>query len=191
MEKRAHADRCHELPQELPDDMDLMIEVGRNTRLVRGPQSTDNIQAKDKEQAVLHLYRIYQLEEVIHENLRPEKSQEVQMVGGKRKSYSQDFDNCEALGDEKAAAKKPRRKNARKEVIEAVGRGVVGVEEAEVEKGSQARKEGITPITGRGGGAEGLRRKNPEATGERAGDGAEPQEVKRRRKRRIKMSTQA
>jgi UV DNA damage endonuclease len=29
MEKRAHADRCYELPQELPDDMDLMIEVSR------------------------------------------------------------------------------------------------------------------------------------------------------------------
>jgi UV DNA damage endonuclease len=27
MQKRAHADRCYELPQELPDDMDLMIEV--------------------------------------------------------------------------------------------------------------------------------------------------------------------
>ena len=29
MEKRAHADRCYELPHELPDDMDLMIEVCR------------------------------------------------------------------------------------------------------------------------------------------------------------------
>ncbi|THH32849.1 hypothetical protein EUX98_g1369 [Antrodiella citrinella] len=55
MEKRAHADRCYELPAELPDDMDLMIE------------------AKDKEQAVLLLYRIYNLHPVIHENLRPEK----------------------------------------------------------------------------------------------------------------------
>lgn len=27
MEKRAHADRCHELPVDLPEDMDLMIEV--------------------------------------------------------------------------------------------------------------------------------------------------------------------
>lgn len=27
MEKRKHADRCYELPPELPDDMDLMIEV--------------------------------------------------------------------------------------------------------------------------------------------------------------------
>ena len=27
MERRAHADRCYELPKELPDDMDLMIEV--------------------------------------------------------------------------------------------------------------------------------------------------------------------
>lgn len=31
MEKRAHADRCYELPHELPDDMDLMIEVGRRS----------------------------------------------------------------------------------------------------------------------------------------------------------------
>ncbi|PIL28869.1 hypothetical protein GSI_08915 [Ganoderma sinense ZZ0214-1] len=55
MEKRKHADRCKALPPDLPDDMDLMIE------------------AKDKEQAVLHLYRIYDLHPVIHENLRPEK----------------------------------------------------------------------------------------------------------------------
>ncbi|KAI0819907.1 UV-endonuclease UvdE-domain-containing protein [Trametes gibbosa] len=55
MEKRKHADRCYELPPELPDDMDLMIE------------------AKDKEQAVFHLYRVYNLHPVKHENLRPEK----------------------------------------------------------------------------------------------------------------------
>ena len=30
-------------------------------------------QAKDKEQAVFHLYRMYGLHPVIHENLRPEK----------------------------------------------------------------------------------------------------------------------
>ncbi|EIN11289.1 UV-endonuclease UvdE [Punctularia strigosozonata HHB-11173 SS5] len=48
MQKRAHADRCQALPPDLPDDVDLMIE------------------AKDKEQAVLHLYRIYGLEPVIH-----------------------------------------------------------------------------------------------------------------------------
>ncbi|OSX56809.1 hypothetical protein POSPLADRAFT_1050471 [Postia placenta MAD-698-R-SB12] len=55
MEKRAHADRCQELPEVLVGgDVDLMIE------------------AKDKEQAVFHLYRIYGLEPVIHANLRPE-----------------------------------------------------------------------------------------------------------------------
>jgi UV DNA damage endonuclease len=48
MERRAHADRCQSLPEDLPDDVDLMIE------------------AKDKEQAVLHLYRIYDLQPVIH-----------------------------------------------------------------------------------------------------------------------------
>ncbi|OWZ61878.1 UV damage endonuclease UvdE [Cryptococcus neoformans] len=53
MERRAHADRCQTLPAELPDDVDLMIE------------------AKDKEQAVFELYRIYGLEDVIHDNLRP------------------------------------------------------------------------------------------------------------------------
>ncbi|KAG1751395.1 UV-endonuclease UvdE-domain-containing protein [Suillus paluster] len=53
MERRAHADRCQRLPEDLPDDMDLMIE------------------AKDKEQAVLHLYRIYNLQPVIHASLRP------------------------------------------------------------------------------------------------------------------------
>ncbi|KAJ3964833.1 UV-endonuclease UvdE-domain-containing protein [Lentinula raphanica] len=51
MGRRAHADRCERLPDELEQegvaiDVDLMIE------------------AKDKEQAVLQLYRIYGLEEV-------------------------------------------------------------------------------------------------------------------------------
>lgn len=53
MEKRAHADRCKALPPDIPDDVDLMIE------------------AKDKEQAVFELYRIYDLHPVIHDNLRP------------------------------------------------------------------------------------------------------------------------
>lgn len=51
---------------------------------------------------------------MIHENLRPEKSQEVQRVGGKRKSYNLASDNGEALD------KKPRRKKAKKGVTEAV-----------------------------------------------------------------------
>ena len=44
MERRAHSDRCKTLPPDLPDDMDLMLE------------------AKDKEQAVLEMYRIYDLQ---------------------------------------------------------------------------------------------------------------------------------
>jgi UV DNA damage endonuclease len=74
MEKRAHARRCTILPMELeaegagwwwraPGDrewMDLMIE------------------AKDKEQAVLQLYRIYDLAPVIWENLRPEHTDTVE-----------------------------------------------------------------------------------------------------------------
>lgn len=53
MEQRAHSDRCYSLPEGLPEDMDLMIE------------------AKDKEQAVLQLYRMYNLHPVNHEYLRP------------------------------------------------------------------------------------------------------------------------
>ncbi|TFK26515.1 UV-endonuclease UvdE [Coprinopsis marcescibilis] len=53
MERRAHSDRCETLPVDLPDDMDLMIE------------------AKDKEQAVFHLFRMYDLQPVNHASLRP------------------------------------------------------------------------------------------------------------------------
>lgn len=52
MERRAHSDRVQRLPVELED------EVFRNVDLM--------IEAKDKEQAVLHLYRIYGLEDVIY-----------------------------------------------------------------------------------------------------------------------------
>lgn len=48
MERRAHSDRCKTLPADLPDDMDLMLE------------------AKDKEQAVFEMYRMYSLHPTIH-----------------------------------------------------------------------------------------------------------------------------
>ncbi|KAF8557640.1 UV-endonuclease UvdE [Imleria badia] len=74
MELRAHSDRCQRLPEGLPDDMDLMIE------------------AKDKEQAVLHLYRIYDLYPVIDASLRPPAMQETKETKGRksvRKTRSQ------------------------------------------------------------------------------------------------------
>ncbi|KAK0225591.1 UV-endonuclease UvdE-domain-containing protein [Armillaria fumosa] len=66
MERRAHADRCQTLPEELPDDMDLMIE------------------AKDKEQAVLHLYRIYGLQPVKQESLRPPDENQTKETKGRK-----------------------------------------------------------------------------------------------------------
>lgn len=137
------------------------------------------------------MYRIYQLEEVIHENLRPETSLEVQMLGGKRKSYSPDLDNGEASGNGKAATMKPRGKKTKKEVIAAIGRGDVGVGEGastEVDKGSRGRKDGNVPTTGPDDGAKGVKGENPDTIGKQAGDEAEPQQVKRKRKRRIKMN---
>jgi hypothetical protein len=64
-------------------------------------------QAKDKEQAVFHLYRTYGLEEVIWDNLRPEKSEEHQKNGGKRKSYAVDIGSKKDV----SVAKKRRRNN--------------------------------------------------------------------------------
>lgn len=68
MERRAHADRCQSLPEDLPEDVDLMIE------------------AKDKEQAVLHLYRIYDLQPVNQASLRPPAEVESLQTKG-RKSH--------------------------------------------------------------------------------------------------------
>ncbi|KAI6166086.1 UV-endonuclease UvdE-domain-containing protein [Pisolithus thermaeus] len=65
MERRAHSDRCQILPQGVPEDMDLMIE------------------AKDKEQAVLQLYRTYDLHPVNYESLRPPKDKELEESIGK------------------------------------------------------------------------------------------------------------
>ncbi|KAF8828535.1 hypothetical protein HHX47_DHR3000073 [Lentinula edodes] len=71
MERRAHADRCERLPDELElegigIDIDLMIE------------------AKDKEQAVLQLYRIYGLEEVKYESLRPPNENQTKETKGRK-----------------------------------------------------------------------------------------------------------
>nr|GAT58052.1 predicted protein [Mycena chlorophos] len=67
-ERRAHADRCESLPLDLPEDMDLMIE------------------AKDKEQAVFHLYRIYGLHPVKQENLRPPAENQTTETKGRKSS---------------------------------------------------------------------------------------------------------
>lgn len=68
-ERRAHADRCQSLPTPLPDDIGA-----RHIVLPFSPVSTQAdtrksdlmIEAKDKEQAVFHLYRIYNLAPTIH-----------------------------------------------------------------------------------------------------------------------------
>ena len=98
---------------------------------------TNTLQAKDKEQAVLHLYRIYQLEEVIHENLRPEKSQEIQKAGGKRKSYNL-ADDREPPENNQSATKKQRRKKTKKEVIRPTEPAVVEVGKDMDSKGDKA-----------------------------------------------------
>jgi len=66
MERRAHADRCQNLPSPLPDDIDLMIE------------------AKDKEQAVFHLFRRYGLHPIFHDSLRPPAIQETTQTAGRK-----------------------------------------------------------------------------------------------------------
>lgn len=70
MQKRAHARRCSALPKELE------IEGAGWWRGTTGEQEWVDlmIEAKDKEQAVFQLYRMYGLAPVIWENLRPEQT---------------------------------------------------------------------------------------------------------------------
>ena len=131
---------------------------------------TDDSQAKDKEQAVLHLYRIYQLEGVIHENLRPEESQEVQKVGGKRKSYNSLVISKVPEGDD-TTSKKSKYKGSKKQTIEAVGPASIGTEGGAEEPEPDvvsARKNG---------------RKRKESSAETGGDGADVIKAVRKRKK--------
>ncbi|KAK7005941.1 UV-damage endonuclease [Favolaschia claudopus] len=80
MERRAHADRCESLPADLPDDMDLMIE------------------AKDKEQAVFQLYRMYNLHPVTHDSLRPPNEHQTKETKG-RKSAKKRRKNADVEGE--------------------------------------------------------------------------------------------
>ncbi|KAN0061786.1 hypothetical protein ACQY0O_005779 [Thecaphora frezii] len=100
-ERRAHSDRCGELPPDLPADAHLMIE------------------AKDKEQAVLELYRIYSIRPVIHESLRPpHKDIGVKTSGRKGK-----------LGGEHLP-RKARDRSKAKDGVEAPGEGTGEADEA-------------------------------------------------------------
>ncbi|KAJ3915796.1 UV-endonuclease UvdE-domain-containing protein [Lentinula edodes] len=71
MERRAHADRCERLPDELE-----LEGIGINIDLM--------IEAKDKEQVVLQLYRIYGLEEVKYESLRPPNENQTKETKGRK-----------------------------------------------------------------------------------------------------------
>jgi hypothetical protein len=73
MEKRAHARRCSVLPKELE-----LEGAGWWSRTTGEREWVDlMIEAKDKEQAVFELYRMYDLVPVIWENLRPEQTDSV------------------------------------------------------------------------------------------------------------------
>ncbi|KAH8834928.1 UV-endonuclease UvdE-domain-containing protein [Flagelloscypha sp. PMI_526] len=82
MERRAHADRCQTLPIDLPDDMDLMIE------------------AKDKEQAVLHLYRIYNLQPVKHAKQETKETKGRKSTASKRKNKKAEVVDEDELSQE-------------------------------------------------------------------------------------------
>ena len=145
MEKRAHADRCVELPSVLVGaDIDLMIEVCPS--LLPGPGAVLNNgsgQAKDKEQAVFHLYRIYGLEDVIHENLRPEKPPKpfVRGPGSRARGKGADGDEGEDDGEDAAEAvdaTPKRRTRAKAKSVDDVGLAAQGEVEAKLERAGEA-----------------------------------------------------
>ncbi|KAF9055280.1 UV-endonuclease UvdE [Hymenopellis radicata] len=95
MERRAHADRCENLPEDLPDDMDLMIE------------------AKDKEQAVLHLYRMYGLETVEFKSLRPPNEHQTKETNGRKSNKRKKVKEADADEEETVNPTRSRRKRAK------------------------------------------------------------------------------
>ncbi|KAJ7661690.1 UV-endonuclease UvdE-domain-containing protein [Mycena rosella] len=88
MERRAHADRCESLPVDLPDNMG-MWKVPLHAAIFDSSCSDLMIEAKDKEQAVLHLYRIYGLHPVIHASLRPPNEDQTKETKGRKSTKKQ------------------------------------------------------------------------------------------------------
>lgn len=105
-ERRAHSDRCTHLPADLPPDADLMIE------------------AKDKEQAVFELFRIYNLVDVkpFWSDLRPPATEQGTATAGRKRSAAVN-DTSTSMSDQAKAlrtlikAKKVERRIERKKAI--------------------------------------------------------------------------
>ncbi|KAE8226079.1 hypothetical protein CF319_g1272 [Tilletia indica] len=104
-ERRAHSDRCTHIPAELPANADLMIE------------------AKDKEQAVFELFRIYDLVDVkpFWSDLRPAAEDQSTSTSGRKRGIGANGSGS-ATDQQKALrtlikAKKIERKIERKRAI--------------------------------------------------------------------------
>lgn len=128
MERRAHADRCQTLPAELPDDVDLMIE------------------AKDKEQAVFELYRIYGLEDVVHDNLRPPDPKPGMQTKGRKsnlKKKAKEARDVDPLGEpvQLSDIEKGGDGGAGDEVVKKGGEVAEAVDDAGMEIDGEATKE--------------------------------------------------
>ena len=101
------------------------------------------MQAKDKEQAVFHLYRIYGLEDVIHENLRPEKPPKPFVRGPGSRSRGKGGDEGEDDGEDVAEAvdatpKRLTRAKAKAKSVDDVGLAAQGEVEAKLERAGEA-----------------------------------------------------
>lgn len=101
-DRRAHSDRCTELPYDLPADVDLMIE------------------AKDKEQSVLELYRIYKLHPVDTASLRPAADDLTVRTGGRRTKLDGSGGSTSALKKDGS----PRKKTAKQETQEKIAKAI-------------------------------------------------------------------
>lgn len=60
-ERRAHSNRCRSLPTGLPDDMGTYVQSIESSSWLKLQVIDLMIEAKDKEQAVLQLYKTYDL----------------------------------------------------------------------------------------------------------------------------------
>ncbi|KAM0788559.1 hypothetical protein ACM66B_001684 [Microbotryomycetes sp. NB124-2] len=170
IEKRAHSDRIQNLPTDLPPDCDAMIE------------------AKDKEQSVFHIYRMYNLAPTIHESLRPPAENESLRTNGrksnkrKKKGQLADEDDEEHLdeGDDGVPGVSNGadglEANDKEKVLEQVGTGPVEDQgEVPVEPDSE-----VATAKGKKRGRKAAISKTATAVKEEEGVGAQPTPKKTR-----------
>ncbi len=107
MEKRAHSDRIKKLPDSCPDDMGTSAASSFALLPILKRVPDLMLECKDKEQACLHLYRLYNLYDVNPRVLRPPAEVETIHTQGRKSNKRRKKDSVTCLEDVSEELKDP------------------------------------------------------------------------------------